>query len=68
MDVNENLEKRARGGWGIIHLSDARDFVLLHFSKYSVQKDDMPVVSFLKLMCNDIFCLFLQYEDVLSSR
>ena len=26
----------------------------------------MPVVSFLKLMCNDIFCLFLQYEDVLS--
>lgn len=33
MDVNENLEKRARGGWGIVHLSDARDFVLLHFGK-----------------------------------
>lgn len=35
MDVNENLEKRARGGWGIIHMSDARDFVLLHFGKYN---------------------------------
>lgn len=59
MDVNENLEKRARGGWGIVHLSDARDFVLLHFSKYSVQKDDMPVVSFLKIMRIYIFLLFL---------
>lgn len=59
MDVNENLEKRARGGWGIIHLSDARDFVLLHFSKYIVQKDDMPVVSFLKIMRIYIFLLFL---------
>ena len=46
MDVKGNLEKRALGGWGIIHLSDARDFVLLHFSKYIVQKDDMSVVFF----------------------
>lgn len=59
MDVKGNLEKRARGGWGIIHLSDARDFVLLHFSKYIVQKDDMPVVSFLKIMRIYIFLLFL---------
>lgn len=59
MDVNENLEKRARGGWGIIHLSDARDFVLSYFSKYSVQKGDMPVVSFLKIMRIYIFLLFL---------
>lgn len=59
MDVNGNLEKRARGGWGIVHLSDARDFVLLHFSTYSVQKDDMPVVSFLKIMRIYIFLLFL---------
>lgn len=59
MGVKGNLEKRARGGWGIVHLSDARDFVLLHFSKYSVQKDDMPVVSFLKIMRIYIFLLFL---------